>query len=245
VIRVRILVFLGLLGFMTSTMGCSVRETQTDRTSTDQFLLSKAASRAVSQFSNAFAKIKNKRVYVDATFFESHGKEYVVGALRHHLNENGVFLVPKEPEEYEFQGKKVTVGPQYIVEVRAAALGNRESNFGFGAPYLPIPIPETSVITYTQALYVINRRLQEGWAKFQLWIYDAESNEYVAQSKDLWGKAYYAQWWFFLLGPFDFSNDLYPEPGEVGQNRYPGSYKGAETGEDSEKAEQTKKGEVK
>ncbi|MDF1661906.1 MAG: hypothetical protein P1V97_09040 [Planctomycetota bacterium] len=186
--------------------------------------MSRAAQRAVTSFKEGTDLVRNKRVFVDPTLFESYDKEYVIGAIRHQLVECGAFLVPRKPQEYEIKGKKVKLGPEYIVEVRSAALGNRENNFGFGTPFLPLPIPQTNVATYTKALYVINRRKQEGWAKFQLWIYDADTDEYVAQSKDLWGKAYYSQWWFFLLGPFDFSNDVYPDENVVGKNRYPGEY---------------------
>lgn len=208
----------------TSLFGCSVRETHTPRTSTEQFLLSRAAQRAVTSFKEGTELVRNKRIFVDPTLFESYDKEYVIGAIRHQLVECGAFLVPRKPQEYEIKGKKVKLGPEYIVEVRSAALGNRENNFGFGTPHLPVPIPQTSLTTHTKPLYVINRRKQEGWAKFQLWIYNAETDEYIAQSKDLWGKAYYSQWWFFLLGPFDFSNDVYPDENVVGKNRYPGEY---------------------
>ncbi|MHC4392006.1 MAG: hypothetical protein ACYS22_11915, partial [Planctomycetota bacterium] len=44
----------------------------------------------------------------------------------------------------------------------------------------------------------------------QLWIYDPRRMTYVAGSKDLWGRSYSTQWWLFFLGPFDFSNDIYP-----------------------------------
>lgn len=222
--RLRKISILAGLCLAVSVFGCSVRETHTPRTSTEQFLLSRAAQRAVSSFKEGTAIVRNKRVYVDSSLFESYDKEYVIGAIRHQLVESGAFLVPKDPQEYEIKGKKVKLGPEYVVEVRAAALGNRENNFGFGTPHLPVPIPQTPVTTHTKPLYVINRRKQEGWAKFQLWIYNAETDEYVAQSKDLWGKAYYSQWWFFLLGPFDFSNDIYPDENVVGKNRYPGIY---------------------
>jgi hypothetical protein len=215
---------MAILAFSLSAAACNVRETHTARSSTDQFLLSRAAERAVSQFTRGFIVLRGKRVSVDASYFESYDKEYVIGAVRHHLNECGAFLVPMEPQEYELKGETVKLGPELVVEVRSAALGHREDNFGFGTPHSPIPIPQTNLTTYAKPLYVINRRKQEAWAKLQLWIYDPETEDYITQSKDLWGKAYYSQWWFFLLGPFDFSNDIYPNEQEIGDNRYPGPY---------------------
>ena len=55
------------------------------------------------------------------------------------------------------------------------------------------------------------RASQQGFAKLQLWVYEPQTKAFVSKSPDLWGHAYYNQWYFFGLGPFDFSNDIFPD----------------------------------
>ena len=78
-----------------------------------------------------------------------------------------------------------------------------------------LPIPQTNLTSMTPALYLFYKSRQEGWAKFQFWIYDPRQNAYVAKSKDLWGHTYYSKWWIFFIGPFDWSNDIYPDEATV------------------------------
>ena len=107
--------------------------------------------------------------------------------------------------------RSVKVMPERIVEVRCGALGIRDKDFGFGIPKAPLPIPFTTANLVPEGYRVIWRDRQEGWAKFQIWIREAGSQHYVMQSADLWGRAYYDAWWFFFVGPFDGTNDIYPE----------------------------------
>jgi hypothetical protein len=65
-------------------------------------------------------------------------------------------------------------------------------------------------------MYLVYREKQVGWAKFQLWLYDPARGTYVAKSGDLWGTAYASQWWILFAGPFDFSNDVYPDEDDLG-----------------------------
>ncbi|MEZ6183915.1 MAG: hypothetical protein R3F62_02770 [Planctomycetota bacterium] len=60
-------------------------------------------------------------------------------------------------------------------------------------------------------LYICRRLSQQGYAKFQFWTYDPVTQLYLASSGDLWGHSYYNQWWWLGVGPFDGSNDVFPD----------------------------------
>ena len=194
------------------TTGCTgeIRETTTPRTATEQLLISTAGERAMKKFEKKLVKLRGKRVAIDDSKFESVQKLYVVSSLKNLLSRNEIKVVPMKKKKYRVVGgKEVELGPNYVIEIRSAALGIKDSSFGLGVPPLPIPIPQTNLTSVAPGLYLFNRDKQEGWAKFQFWIYEPVTDTYIDQSGDLWGKAYYTQWIFFGIGPFDFSEDVY------------------------------------
>ncbi len=192
--------------------GCvgEVRETTTQRTSTEQLLLSTAAERAIDRCPFDSLGLAGLRVAIDDSHFESYDKGYVLSSLRHALSEQGVVLVPAEGLPGEHEGD-APLKPQRILELRSGALGVNDNSWGIGLPPLPLPIPQTNLTTETPSLYLFYRGKQEGWAKLQLWVYDPDTRVYLAKSGDLWGHSYYSSWWILFMGPFGFSNDIYPE----------------------------------
>lgn len=198
--------------------GCigSIRETTTPRTSTEQLLISTAAERAIAGFENVDAELKGKRVAIDDTKFESVDKAYAMSALRHYVSEHGGKIVPVAPQKSKnAEGKDVEVGPDRILEIRNGALGINDNSWGIGVPAFPLAVPSMPVTSMSPPLYLFFRGKQEGWAKFQFWILDPKQDAYVARSKDLWGHSYYSKWYILGCGPFDFSNDIYPDDDQV------------------------------
>jgi hypothetical protein len=193
--------------------GCvgEIRATTTTRTSTEQLLISTAAERAIARFAAVEKELKGKRVVIDDSRYESYDKPYVVGALRHYLSEHGARLETLGPG----QAAKDLPIPDRVVEVRNGGLGINDKSWGLGIPSFPLPLPNTTLVTKTPALYLIYRDKQEGWAKLQLWIFDPAKEAYVAASDDLWGRSYLTRWTFLFVGPFDFSNDIYPSEEKV------------------------------
>lgn len=201
-------------------LGCvgEIRESTTARTSTEQLLLSTAAERAIEQSSLQSLDLVGRRVAIDDSHFVSYDKDYVVSAVRHHFSENGAILVGKDPVEVMKDGRKVMAGPERIVEIRNGALGIDDASWGIGLPPLPLPVPQTTLNLQTPSVYFFYRDKQEGWAKFQLWVYEPNTKEYLKQSGDLWGYSYYTKWWLLGMGPFDFSNDIYPSAEALERN---------------------------
>jgi hypothetical protein len=200
--------------------GCigNIRETTTPRTSTEMLLVSTAAERAVKEYEYP-ADLKGKRVAIDDTKFDSVDKNYLVSALRNYVAENGSSIVPVAPvKTKDPAGKEVEVGPERIVEIRNGALGLDDRSLGIGIPPLPVPVPNTNMVAGPMpGLWIFWRGKQEGWAKFQLWVLDPKQSAYISKSTDLWGHTYYSKWTLFGIGPFDWSNDIYPDTSLLSQ----------------------------
>ena len=210
----RSLTFAALLCALPALTACTgeIRETTSARAATEQLLISTAAQRAVKSYEPSVARLlKGKRVAIDDQYFVSVDKPYVVSAIRNLLQRNGATAVPLAPEKVKRGDKEVSVGPDLVMEIRSGALGIKDKDFGFGIPPLPLPIPNSNLTSQSPGLYFIFRYKQEGWAKFQLWLFEPTTRTYLAQSPDLWGTAYYSKWTFLGIGPFDFSEDIYPE----------------------------------
>lgn len=205
---------------LASASGCigNIRETTTPRTSTEMLLVSTAAERAVKELEYP-AELKGKKVAIDDTKFDSVDKNYLVSALRNYVSENGSTLVGLAPvKTKDAAGKEVEVGPERIVEIRNGALGLDDHSLGFGIPPLPVPVPNTTITAGPMpGIWFFWRGKQEGWAKFQLWVMDPKQSSFVYKSKDLWGHSYYSKWTILGLGPFDWSNDIYPDSSLLGQ----------------------------
>ncbi len=79
-----------------------------------------------------------------------------------------------------------------------------------GVPQLPVSAQGFPPVMLPP-LYIFRRFSQQGWAKFQVWLYHPGTLAYMGRSGDLWGGSFYNQWWWFGIGPFDGSNDIYPD----------------------------------
>lgn len=187
-----LLLFVGCIG--------GIRDTTTARTATEILLVSTAAEKAIQQY-NVDPTLKGKKVTIDDSRYDSIDKPYVISALRQHLAASGAMIVGD--------------GSDYTVEVRNGTLGIYDNDFTIGIPGLPIALgaglgAELPPVV-TPALSLFRRDSSQGWCKMQLWIYGTKDNNFVSKSGDLWGSSYYNQWVILFLGPFDGSNDVYPD----------------------------------
>ena len=195
-----------LVALSTLSTGCigSIRDTTTARTATEILLVSTAAERAVKKYDAAL--LSKKHVFLDDTRFDSVDKNYVISALRDHLVGSGVKLVAKGDPITQENAE----GADFVLEIRNGTLGIWDGDFVLGIPQLPVSAQGFPPVLLPP-LYAFRRLSSQGFAKFQFWLYDAATKQFVGRSKDLWGHCYYNQWWWFGIGPFDGSNDIYPE----------------------------------
>lgn len=192
-------------------VGCgSIRETTTPRTSTEMLLISTAAERAVQSYDPK--DLAGKRVFIDASRFDSVDKPYVLSALRNHLARQQVLLSDTADARDDAHPK----GAEVVLQVRNATLGIWDGDFTLGIPALPISGEGFDQSFFLPPLYFVRRLSAQGFAKLQMWLFDPATKGFLGRTPDLWGHSYYNQWWFFGIGPFDGSNDVYPET-DIGQ----------------------------
>ncbi len=129
-------------------IGCTfVRETQPERTATEQLIMSGAVIDAAAQIQSK--SVKGKKIALDVTYLKSVDVEFTKGELRDRLLQLGAFLVV-DPAQAEI-----------IVEARSGGLGIDESKTNIGIPAIPIPVPAVGTFE-TPSLYVYKYHRQEG-----------------------------------------------------------------------------------
>lgn len=152
---------------------CSeVRETEPDRTANEQLLISTAADHAVKRLDFGFPP--GAPVYLDAAYFESYDKPYVLGLLRTEVAQQKGALVGNRGQA------------DYVVEVRAGALSiNRSKDyFGIGGFDVPVPLSETYSMPLA-SLYEDHERT--GIAKLAATTYEADSGKLISVSGPVYG----------------------------------------------------------
>jgi hypothetical protein len=184
--------------------GCAtVRVTDPPHTATEQFLMTVAAQRAISQLS--LDGLRDRLVYVDSTlsYVQSQPSSqdlYVVAELRARLLREGVRLTTSR------------ANADVVVEVRTGALGVDRLEYLLGIPAtnilsglgqssavsgVPIAIPELAILKSTK---------QRGFASVAIIAYRGTTGELIAQSGPFIGRTVRDDYWIFGLGPKTVGN---------------------------------------
>ena len=158
-----------------ATACSSVRETDPERTATEQLLMSSAVDRALPAFDLAIPP--GTTVWVDESRMTgfSEGEQfdamYAVGSIRDYLLRHGARLVEAR--------EKADV----VAELRTGALSaNRRSDL-LGIPSIPLPIPLVGVVE-TPELALYSRKAQHGIAKLAMTLYSAKDGQLAAYSPE-------------------------------------------------------------
>lgn len=175
--------------------GCATqRVTNPERTATEQFLLSEAATQAVAPLS--FDVLHGRKVYMDDRFFGAPEKAFVLGEMRAKMLLAGLQLA-SDPKEAEI-----------IVEVRSPGVGIDRYDSIVGIPALGATagtasaasgIPTAGLVTPEVAL--IKEIKQVSFAGVAYVAYWANTGEVVAASGPSVGRAYRDDWWILGFGP--------------------------------------------
>lgn len=173
-------------------IGCgTTRTTNTQRTATEQLLISDAIDRAVQSID--FSKLSGQSVFFDDRhLYEAVDDGYLISSLRQHLLASGCIL--KDNREQA----------AFVVEPRAGAVGTDNDELLFGIPAtnvpqltllsgLPSAIPEVPII---------KRRHQRGVAKIAVFAYRRDTGEPAWQSGIATNESTANDVWFFGAGPF-------------------------------------------
>ncbi len=172
-------------------MGCgTTRSSNTQRTATEQLLISDAIDRTVQKIN--FSPMAGKSVYFDESKLQQVvDQSYLVSSLRQHLLASGCILKDTREEA------------DFIVEARAGAVGTDNHDLLFGVP--ATNIPQLTLISglppALPELPIAKRRNQRGVAKIAVFAYRRQSGDPVWQSGIALSESTSNDTWILGAGP--------------------------------------------
>jgi hypothetical protein len=166
---------LGLALLVALLSGCTTgRETDPQRTATEQLLISTAADRAAASI--VLNLEPERKAFLDATNFEGLDGKYAIAAIRSSLLKKGTRIVADKKDA------------DTIIEIRSGALSIDKHQTLVGIPSVDIPIPLAGDFgTPEVALYKAEE--QEGVAKFAATAYDAKDGRFLGESAPPLGRS--------------------------------------------------------
>lgn len=171
-------------------VGCgTTRMTDTQRTATEQLLISSAVDRAVSQLD--FRCLAGKPVYFDPQYLDNTvDRGYLIASLRQHLLACGCNL-------QEDRAKAV-----YVVEARSGAIGTDRHSLLIGVPQMTIPALVPGQPSQIPEIPLAKKTDQNGVAKIAVCAYNRITGQPVFQSGVVQALSKAKDIWFFGAGPF-------------------------------------------
>jgi hypothetical protein len=184
--------------------GCSTtRQTDPQRTATEQLLISTAADHAVEDIKLDFAP--GAKVFVDATNFEGTDSKYAIAAIRDRILKLGGRLVADRGQS------------DVVVEIRAGALSIDQSQTLVGIPGFDIPVPLAGPLGFPEiALY--KKAQRRGVAKFAATSYGAKEGEGQDSSGPRYGFSHETHWVVFFFFSWTTDDLLTDEARERSRN---------------------------
>jgi hypothetical protein len=156
--------------------GCTtVRQTDPQRTATEQLLISTAADRAAASIVLDLGP--ERKAFLDATNFEGIDGKYAIAAIRSSLLKKGTRTVADKKDA------------DTIVEIRSGALSIDKRETLVGLPSIDIPIPLAGDFG-TPEIALYKSEEQEGIAKFAATAYDAKDGRFLGESTPPLGRSH-------------------------------------------------------
>ena len=164
--------------------GCHTSKlTEPPRTVAEMVMLSHAADQAIAQLD--LDPVQGKKVFLDASYFESVDGKYVIGALREAIAIHGGILVDQLDAS------------QWVMELRNRGLGMDTRSALFGLPAMEIPVPFAGRVASPElALYKAN--LADSIASFAVVVHDRQEGLMLATATEGEGMSKFNQ--YQLLG---------------------------------------------
>lgn len=169
--------------------GCgTTRVTDTQRTATEQLLVSQAVDQAVSQLD--FRCLAGKPVYFDAQYLDNTiDRGYLISSLRQHLLACGCIL-------QEDRSKAV-----YVVEARSGAVGTDRHSLLIGVPQMNVPTIVPGQPSFIPEIPIAKKTDQKGVAKVAVFAYNRITGLPVFQSGVVSSTSTAKDTWFLGIGP--------------------------------------------
>jgi hypothetical protein len=178
------LLFLGLAA------GCgTTRLTDTQRTATEQLLVSNAIDQAVSAID--FRVLAGKPVFFDPQYLDGVvDRGYVVSSLRQQLLAAGCLL--------QEERAKAT----YVVEVRSGSVGTNRHALLIGVPQMNVPTFVPGQPSQIPEIPLAKKTDQEGVAKIAVFAYNRTTGQPLWQSGVVQAMSSAKDTWLLGAGPF-------------------------------------------
>jgi hypothetical protein len=172
--------------------GCgTTRSTDTNRTATEQLLISDAIDRAVQSMD--VHTLAGQSVFLDDTkVADCVDKNYLVSTLRQYLLANRCQLKDQKDQA------------DFVVEVRAGAVGTDRNDLLFGLPSMNVPqIPLVQPVpAVIPEIPIAKRKDQRGIAKLAIFAYHRQTGAPVWQSGIVHEESSANDVWILGAGPF-------------------------------------------
>ncbi len=172
--------------------GCGTSKwTDTGRSATEQLLISDAMDRAVSDLD--FRALAGKTVWVDSTALKKvTDYEYLVSCLRQHMLASACIV------------KDEKAAADYIMEVRAGAVGTDRNDLLYGVPAVSVPtvVSAAGVPSQIPEIPIIKKTDQRAVVKLSLFAYNQKTGRPVWQSGAVPEESSAKAVWVLGAGPF-------------------------------------------
>lgn len=172
--------------------GCgTTRSTDTNRTATEQLLVSDAIDRAL-QSMNLQSLSGQSVFFDDSKLADVVDKNYLISSMRQYLLANGCMLKDKREDA------------DFVVEARAGAVGTDRSDLLFGLPSMNVP--QIALVQPVNAIIpeipIAKRKDQRGIAKIAVFAYHRQTGAPVWQSGLVHEESSSNDVWILGAGPF-------------------------------------------
>ena len=172
-------------------LGCgTTRWSDTARTGTEQLLVSNAIDRVVAQID--FSPMRGKTSFLDTSAIsQTTDRDYLATTIRQHLAAAGAVLAASKEDA------------DYVVEVRAGAVGTDRDDLLIGIPAMTLPaLPSMQYsATVIPEIPFIRQTRQRGVAKIALFAYNRATGKPVWVSGNNMGESTARNLWFAGTGP--------------------------------------------
>ncbi len=190
-----VLIIFLLFSFGIVLCGCGTTKwSDTSRTATEQLLLSYAIDHTVEQLN--FQVLAGKKVFVSTTAIAAvTDNQYIGTAIRQHIASYGGLMCDKQEEA------------EYIVELRAGAVGTDRNDVMLGIPAITVPVVTTSgTLPQIPEIPFVKKTDQRAVAKIAVFVYNKETGHPLWCSGNRQSESRAKAWWVFGAGPFNRGN---------------------------------------
>lgn len=199
------IIFVVALAWLSTLCGCgTMKTTNTKRTATEQLIVTDAVDRAIDEID--FSVLANRSVFLDTSSLPSgEDSNYLASSIRQQILGCGAFLKEKKDEA------------DYVLEVRAGALGTDEQQIIYGIPELTVPTFVGAATMTIPEISVAKKVGQRATAKVAMFAYNRKTGSPLWQSGSREKDSTIRSLWVLGGGPYR-TGDIIDQPELCDQN---------------------------